>query len=273
MELIRGATLEHILSTRGPFSAREAALIGIDLCRALAAIHAAGLIHRDVKAQNVMREDGGRIVLMDLGTGREIDRQAGSRPIGWRARRCTWRPRSSRGAPASGRRTSTASACCSTTSSRVRFRSAERSGELREGHKAGRRSAPRRPRRSADGVRSGRRPTCEPGRPLRDARRARGGSRAVSGPRPSRAGAGSSRRRGRRRTSPGARRRRSWLPTLVVAAVLWLGRRERTRCVTASVGPIDCGAAARESVGRPVAGVLRRRPDRRVDRNARRIRV
>jgi serine/threonine-protein kinase len=74
MELVRGATLEQQLAAHGPFSAREAAAIGIDLCRALAAIHAAGLIHRDVKAQNVMREDGGRIVLMDLGTGREADR-------------------------------------------------------------------------------------------------------------------------------------------------------------------------------------------------------
>jgi eukaryotic-like serine/threonine-protein kinase len=72
MELVRGATLEQRLHEHGPFSAREAALVGIDLCRALAAIHAAGLIHRDVKAQNVMREDGGRIVLMDLGTGREM---------------------------------------------------------------------------------------------------------------------------------------------------------------------------------------------------------
>ena len=73
MELVRGVTLEQQLASNGPFSAREAALIGIDLCRALAAIHGAGLIHRDVKAQNVMREDGGRIVLMDLGTGREAD--------------------------------------------------------------------------------------------------------------------------------------------------------------------------------------------------------
>ena len=72
MELIRGATLSQLLATRGPFGAREAALIGIDLCRALAAIHAAGLVHRDVKAQNVMREEGGRIVLMDLGVGSEL---------------------------------------------------------------------------------------------------------------------------------------------------------------------------------------------------------
>ena len=73
MELVRGVTLEQQLATSGPFSAREATMIGVDLCRALAAIHVAGLIHRDVKAQNVMREDGGRIVLMDLGTGREAD--------------------------------------------------------------------------------------------------------------------------------------------------------------------------------------------------------
>src|SRR5207248_1895533 len=73
MELVRGETLEQLLAKQGPMSAREAALIGIDLCRALAAIHAAGLIHRDIKAQNVMREDGGRIVLMDLGTGRKMD--------------------------------------------------------------------------------------------------------------------------------------------------------------------------------------------------------
>ena len=49
--------------------AREAMLIGLDLCRALAATHHAGLIHGDVKARNVLREGGGRIVLMDFGAG------------------------------------------------------------------------------------------------------------------------------------------------------------------------------------------------------------
>src|SRR5262245_8523646 len=39
MELVHGATLEDLLAKQGPFSAREATLIGIDLCRALAAIH------------------------------------------------------------------------------------------------------------------------------------------------------------------------------------------------------------------------------------------
>ena len=72
MEIIKGATLEQLLGERGPFGPREAALLGIELCRGLAAVHAAGLVHRDVKAQNVMREAGGRVVLMDLGTGHDV---------------------------------------------------------------------------------------------------------------------------------------------------------------------------------------------------------
>ena len=72
MELVRGESLEQIVQARGPFGAREAALIGLDLCAALAAVHGAGLLHRDIKAQNVMRESGGRLVLMDFGTGEEL---------------------------------------------------------------------------------------------------------------------------------------------------------------------------------------------------------
>jgi serine/threonine-protein kinase len=67
MEFIHGRTLEAIVSTGGPLSAAEACLIGIDLCRALGAVHNAGLVHRDVKPQNVVREEGGRTVLMDFG--------------------------------------------------------------------------------------------------------------------------------------------------------------------------------------------------------------
>lgn len=72
MELVRGESLEQVVQKRGIFGPREAALIGLDLCSALAAVHASGLLHRDVKAQNVMREERGRIVLMDFGTGEEL---------------------------------------------------------------------------------------------------------------------------------------------------------------------------------------------------------
>lgn len=66
MEYIDGQTLADIVRQRGPMSAREVTGIGLDLCSALSAIHAAGLLHRDIKAHNVMREVGGRIVLMDF---------------------------------------------------------------------------------------------------------------------------------------------------------------------------------------------------------------
>jgi serine/threonine-protein kinase len=72
MELIEGRTLSALLRQNGPFSAHEAALVGIDLCRALAAVHAAGLIHGDIKTRNVMRAAGGRTVLMDFGTGADL---------------------------------------------------------------------------------------------------------------------------------------------------------------------------------------------------------
>ncbi len=69
MELLEGETLDEVLERDGVVGAEEALLIGLDLARALAAVHAAGLLHRDVKARNVLRERRGRIVLMDLGAG------------------------------------------------------------------------------------------------------------------------------------------------------------------------------------------------------------
>jgi len=68
-ELVAGRTLEQILRESGPYGPKEAAAVGVDLCRALAAVHREGILHRDVKAQNVVREHGGRIVLMDFGAG------------------------------------------------------------------------------------------------------------------------------------------------------------------------------------------------------------
>lgn len=69
MEFIEGQTLEQHLTRSGRFGLREATLTGLELCRALAAVHAAGLIHCDVKARNVMRSNAGRLVLMDFGAG------------------------------------------------------------------------------------------------------------------------------------------------------------------------------------------------------------
>ena len=72
-ELLDGATFEQLLTGLGPANWREISAYGIELCRALAAVHAVGLVHRDVKAANVMRERGGRIVLMDFGSAGEYE--------------------------------------------------------------------------------------------------------------------------------------------------------------------------------------------------------
>src|SRR6185436_10816329 len=82
MEFVHGETLEDSLRRHGTLNAREAALVGEDVCRALAAVHLAGFIHRDVKARNVMRERAGRIVLMDFGTGRDADELRKAGPAG-----------------------------------------------------------------------------------------------------------------------------------------------------------------------------------------------
>jgi Tol biopolymer transport system component len=72
MEYLRGRTLAQTVADDGALPARRVAGIGAALCDALAAVHAAGLVHRDVKAQNVMLAEDGRVVLMDFGAGRDV---------------------------------------------------------------------------------------------------------------------------------------------------------------------------------------------------------
>ena len=82
MEFVHGATLESELLAHGMLTARDATMVGEEVCLALSAVHAAGFVHRDVKARNVMREEGGRIVLMDFGTGREAEELKASARVG-----------------------------------------------------------------------------------------------------------------------------------------------------------------------------------------------
>jgi hypothetical protein len=77
MELLEGDTVEGILARDGPFGPEETLLIGLDLANAVSGVHAAGLLHRDIKGRNVVRERGGRIVLADLGAGRGLDKGPG----------------------------------------------------------------------------------------------------------------------------------------------------------------------------------------------------
>lgn len=98
-EFIRGVTLEQALKQSGSFDAEECIAVGLELCRAVAAVHEAGLVHGDIKCDNVMRECGGRIVLVDFGLTEH--RSLGGETKDTRGTPLYMAPERFRGAPAS----------------------------------------------------------------------------------------------------------------------------------------------------------------------------
>ncbi|MBG0832401.1 serine/threonine protein kinase [Planomonospora sp. ID67723] len=67
MELLRGDSLAGLVEERGPLPPRQAAALGAQLLDGLAAAHARGIQHRDVKPGNVFLTSSGRAVLTDFG--------------------------------------------------------------------------------------------------------------------------------------------------------------------------------------------------------------
>jgi eukaryotic-like serine/threonine-protein kinase len=72
MEYVDGTTLRQLLDARSPLTLAEAREIALQLLAGLGAIHEAGLVHRDVKPENVMRTRAGRVVLMDFGIAKAV---------------------------------------------------------------------------------------------------------------------------------------------------------------------------------------------------------
>jgi serine/threonine protein kinase len=81
MELVHGPSLEQALRENGPLPARRAAEIGLRVLSALAATHAAGVLHRDVKPANVLLAGDGRVVLTDFGIATLVGGLPGT-PVG-----------------------------------------------------------------------------------------------------------------------------------------------------------------------------------------------
>jgi serine/threonine protein kinase len=70
VELLRGPTLRQYVAKQGRLLPDVAALVALKLADALCAAHGRGIVHRDIKPDNVMIAEGGRLVLTDFGLAR-----------------------------------------------------------------------------------------------------------------------------------------------------------------------------------------------------------
>jgi eukaryotic-like serine/threonine-protein kinase len=73
MEFVEGDDLRTLIKEKKKFAPDEAVEIVLQVCRALEAAHSVGVIHRDLKPQNIMRDNSGRILVMDFGLARTLD--------------------------------------------------------------------------------------------------------------------------------------------------------------------------------------------------------
>ena len=73
MEFVEGCDLRQLLLDNGKLPPEQAVEIIRQVCLALDAAHSAGVIHRDLKPQNIMKDKQGRILVMDFGLARSLE--------------------------------------------------------------------------------------------------------------------------------------------------------------------------------------------------------
>lgn len=79
MELLEGRTLKQVLREEGPLDPRRAAEVGRQAAEALGFAHQQGVIHRDVKPDNIVLQGDGTVVLTDFGLARHKSDQTVTR--------------------------------------------------------------------------------------------------------------------------------------------------------------------------------------------------
>ncbi|HKN71373.1 MAG TPA: tetratricopeptide repeat protein [Terriglobales bacterium] len=73
MEFIEGQDLRALIREKKRFTPEEAVDVIQQVCQALNAAHSVGVIHRDLKPQNIMQDGSGRILVMDFGLARTLE--------------------------------------------------------------------------------------------------------------------------------------------------------------------------------------------------------
>ena len=72
-ECVKGENLKQLIERSGPLPVRDALLLTLQMARALGFAHERGLIHRDVKPQNVLLNEDGQPKMTDFGIARSVD--------------------------------------------------------------------------------------------------------------------------------------------------------------------------------------------------------
>jgi len=72
MERLRGRTLQERILGEGPLPPEEARAVVREICAALGAAHRQGVVHRDLKPQNVFLSEGGAVKVLDFGLARVL---------------------------------------------------------------------------------------------------------------------------------------------------------------------------------------------------------
>jgi serine/threonine protein kinase/tetratricopeptide (TPR) repeat protein len=82
MDYIEGRDLKSLIRERGKFGPKEAKQIIVQVCNALEVAHAEGVIHRDLKPQNIMVDEQGKVSVMDFGIARSMELGGGMTQTG-----------------------------------------------------------------------------------------------------------------------------------------------------------------------------------------------
>jgi eukaryotic-like serine/threonine-protein kinase len=73
MEYLPSRSFAVVLGEKGPMAPKDAAAVGVQIADGLAAAHAAGVVHRDIKPGNILIAEDGRAKITDFGVSRAVD--------------------------------------------------------------------------------------------------------------------------------------------------------------------------------------------------------